>query len=106
MSAGIAIVMSSQASMPGSCKGRYRYVTVVEVCHWDANVGGPDWRPTSMRAKSVLRIIRRTGPHSVGKTERCAYAVALASANDLARAYNNAGDAATAEDLIGAGGSA
>jgi hypothetical protein len=98
------IVMTSKAAMPGSCRGNYRRVAVLNVLSYDYNRG---FRPAmiSERARGVLRVID-LGHHSVGKTERCAYQRALARAEAMATALNNAGDAATVEDIIGAGGSA
>jgi len=101
-----AVVMTSSASMPSSCKGRYRNVRCVEISHWDLNVNGWDWRPASIRAKGVVRVLRDYGARSEGKTDRCAYRVTLKSAQEWCDAYNSAGDVATAEQLIGAGGSA
>jgi hypothetical protein len=86
-----------------SCKGTYRHVRVIEVSYYDWNRG---WRPTSIRSKGVLRVVSDRGPLNVGKTERCAYAIAMREAQALADRLNAAGDLATAEDIIGAGGSA
>jgi hypothetical protein len=98
------IVMTACAKMPGSCRGTYRRVAVLNVLSYDYN---RDWRPAmiSDRARGVYRVID-LGHHSVGKTERCAYQRALARAEQMAHDLNAAGDAATVEDIIGAGGSA
>lgn len=103
-----AIITTASASMPASCRGEYRHVRIVAVCHWilNHNPRGWDWQPPSVRSKEVIRVLRDYGPQSVGKTERCAYQRTLKAAQEWALAYNSAGDAATAEDLIGAGGSA
>jgi hypothetical protein len=103
----VAIVDSKSASMPSSCKGTYRWVRVLDVPYWLAwqhDMG--QWAPVSVRDKNVLRVIREFGPCSVGKTERCAFQKALTAAREVAQQYNAAGDAATAEQIIGAGGSA
>ncbi len=101
-----AVVMTSSAKMPSSCWGRYRNVRVVEINHYDLNVRGWDWRPASVQAKEVVRVYRSYGPQSEGKTDRCAYRRALVEAQTLADSINSAGDLATIEQIIGAGGSA
>jgi hypothetical protein len=79
-------------------------VAVVEVLAYDYNRGnGP--KRIDPRDRKIYRVID-LGKHSVGKTERCAYAQALKQAEALAHRLNNAGDIATAQDIIGAGGSA
>ena len=99
-----AVVMTSSARV-GKFHG-YRNVRVVEICHWDLNTKGWDWRPYGIQSKDVIRVYRDYGPRAEGKTERCAYRVALAAAEQLAREINSAGDLATVEQIIGAGGSA
>jgi hypothetical protein len=66
------------------------------------------WEPKQVRAgaKHLIRILWDSGPQSVGSTERCAFNKALARGNELASAFNNAADMASAEQIIGAGGSA
>lgn len=98
------VVMTSAANIPSSCWGRYRRVAVVDVLYYDWNRG---IKPAmiSERAKGVYRLID-LGNHSVGKTDRCAYKRALARAEAMARELNAAGDPATVENIIGAGGSA
>jgi hypothetical protein len=98
------IVMTAAAHMPSSCRGRYRRVAVVEVMSYDLNHGNAPKR-IDARDRRIFRVID-LGKHSVGKTERCAYARALKQAEALAYRLNNAGDLATAEQIIGAGGSA
>jgi hypothetical protein len=98
------IVMTSKAAMPGSCRGNYRRVAVVQVLSYDWNRGIQP-KMISERARGVYRVID-LGHHSVGKTERCAYQRALVRAQAMAADLNNARDQATVEDLIGAGGSA
>lgn len=102
----VAIVVTKSASMPASCKGNYRKVAVIDVPYW--LTWNENYQPAmiSERCKDVLRIIRDYGPQSVGKTERCGYQRALASARQLATDYNNSRDMADAQALIGAGGSA
>lgn len=92
--------------MPSKCRGRYLNVAVVDVEYWRWPHLG--WRPAmiSGRARGVVRIVRHYGPQSVGITDKCAYRRTLASAEALAHEYNNVPDQATAEQLIGAGGSA
>jgi hypothetical protein len=71
---------------------------------YDFNRGnGP--KRIDARDRKIYRVID-LGKHNVGKTERCAYARALKQAKELAYRLNNAGDMATAQDIIGAGGSA
>ena len=81
------IVMTSSAHMPSSCRGTYRRVAVVQL---DQYFTANNLRPAmiSDRAKGVLRV-RDLGKHSVGKTERCAYARTLKEAEALAYALNN-----------------
>jgi len=82
------IVMTSCAKMPSSCWGIYRNVALVKVCqHFAAwNI-----KPAmlSKRARGVLEL-RHMGAFHVGKTERCAYQRALASARERAQLLNNA----------------
>jgi hypothetical protein len=98
------VVMTATAAMPGSCRGTYRRVAVVDVLAYDWNRGR---RPKmiSARARGAYRVID-LGHHSVGVTERCAYERALKRAAALAAELNSARDAATVENIIGAGGSA
>jgi hypothetical protein len=98
------IVMTAAAKMPSSCWGNYRRVAVVKVLTYDYNRGnGP--KQINSQHKACLRVVD-LGHHSVGKTERCAYAQALKRAKELAYRLNNARDLATVDDIIGAGGSA
>lgn len=98
------VVTSASAAMPSSCKGQYRHVRVVKVCYYDWVRGQ---RPKSIRDKQVLQVISDTGPHNVGKTERCAYQRALKRANELAQRLNNAPEEKDAAQIIlEAGGSA
>jgi hypothetical protein len=98
------VIMTAAAHMPSSCRGTYRRVAVVEVLAYDYNRGnGP--KRIDPRDRKIYRIID-LGKHNVGSTDRCAYARALKQAKELAHRLNNAGDIATAQDIIGAGGSA
>ncbi len=103
----VAIVYTASASMPSSCKGNYRKVYILDVPYWLAaqhQLG--KWAPRACNSKEVHRIIRDYGPRSVGKTERCAYQQTLKEARETVMNINSAGDVATAEQIIGAGGSA
>ncbi len=77
------IVMTASAHMPSSCKGTYRRVAVVEV----ADPANPP-KMISERAKGVVKIVRIWERLNVGKTTKCAYAVAFAEANALAAELN------------------
>lgn len=102
----VAIVVHKSASMPASYKGKYRRVAVIEVNYWLA--WDADYQPAMMttRCRDVLRVIHDYGPQSLGKTERCGFRRAMAAAQALADKYNSSRDMASAEQLIGAGGSA
>ena len=99
------IVMSASAKMPSTCWGRYRRVAVAQLTQ---QYTAMNWRPAmiSARARGVLRIARDFGPQHTGTSPRCAYNQALAQAGELAHRLNNARDVATAEQILGAGGSA
>ena len=80
------IVMTSSASMPASCKGRYRYIGLVKLT--------PDYAASGMfplmisdRAQGVAKV-ERLGPYHVGKTERGAYQKALKEATSLVAKRN------------------
>lgn len=75
-------VVTKAAKMPTSCRGRYRRVAVVETETADVPAMISD------RARGVRRIVRDYGACSVGRTERCAYARAMADARDLAADLN------------------
>ena len=76
------IVKHSTARMPGSCKGRYRHVAVMEV--------DPGTVPSmiSPRARGVRRIVQTWDRCNVGLTDRCAFRRALAEAGRLADQLN------------------
>jgi hypothetical protein len=61
----------------------------------------------SERARGVLRIVRDyPSVPANGKTSKSGYVQTKAAAHELAERLNNARNAATVEDIIGAGGSA
>jgi hypothetical protein len=96
----VAIVVSASAKMPNSCWGKYDHVAVVDVPYWlAAKHALGKWRPAmiSNRARGVNRILWDSGPVSCGKTERAADARAWKRAEEIALAYNSAGDLATAD---------
>jgi hypothetical protein len=73
------IVQSAAACMPSSCRGTYRRVAVLEV--------EDDVERAAMispRARGVIRVVRTWERRNVGRTSRCAYAIALAEAEALA----------------------
>lgn len=60
------IVMTSSASMPSSCWGRYRNVAIVEV--------DKGYEPPSIDSRNKrIHSIQHFGPKFVGYTDRCAY---------------------------------
>lgn len=73
------VVQTASAKMPSSCKGRYSRVAVLELAD-----GYERAAMISERAKGVVRICATWEKRSMGKTERCAYRVALREANALA----------------------
>ena len=82
------IVMTASAHMPSSCKGKYRKIALVDVIE-------PDYRPGRIdaRDKKITQVIQ-WGNHNVGKTDRCAYAVALKKAEAHAAELNAGNDPA------------
>jgi hypothetical protein len=80
------IVMTSSASMPASCKGRYRVIGLVQLTDEYA-ASGQIPKMISDRAKGVAKV-QRLGPYHVGETERGAYQKALAEANQLVERRN------------------
>lgn len=77
------IVKSSAARMPPNCWGTYRRVAVLEVL---ADALEP--RMISQRARGVVAVVRTWERRSVGRTDRCAYQVAMRDAAELAAALN------------------
>ncbi len=76
------IVMDAAACMPANCWGRYRRVGVVEI------EPGAEPRMLSERARGVISVVQTWERLNHGTTDRCAYRVALAEAEALARALN------------------
>ena len=77
------IVVDKSAQMPASCRGRYRRVGVVEVIDPAQPVG-----MLSERDRNVVSVVKTWEKLSVGKTERCAFQVALREAEALAARLN------------------
>jgi hypothetical protein len=80
------IVRTASAKMPASCKGCYRKVAVIEV------EDGVVPKMISERARGVLRIVEMWDALNVGKTDRCAYKLALLAANHMAERLNARGE--------------
>lgn len=74
------VVKTSSAHMPNSCWGTYRRVAVLEV---EPGLAADDVRMISERARGVRRIVETWERRNVGKTDRCAYRVAVAEAEAL-----------------------
>jgi hypothetical protein len=100
------IVMEASAKMPSSCKAFYRKSAVVQLSQ---EYTAKNLRPKmiSEHAKGILRIAR-VFPYvpADGKTMRSGLMQTRKAAAELARELNNVADMATAEQIIGAGGSA
>ena len=77
------IVQTSSAKMPSSCWGTYRRVAVLKV-----NDGVTKASMISERSRDVLEVIWVADRLYVGTTERCAYQIALAEAEEMATRYN------------------
>lgn len=69
------LVKTAAACMPSTCWGTYRRVALIEV-----EDGVEDVAMISERAKGVVRVVKTWERRNVGKTDRCAYAKALAEA--------------------------
>jgi len=104
--------MTSSARMPNSCWGVYRNVSIVNVLHTDFNMGK---RPKMLsgRAKSIIKRggagqsgVWHLGRYSVGKTARCAYQRAIASAQVECNRLNSMAPEAAANEVVTWGGSA
>lgn len=91
------IVRVSSAQMPSQCKGVYKKVAVVEV-----EMGVQQISMISTRAKGVVRIVSERDKLHVGKTERCAFAIALREAEELARRLNEEEQALFARTMAAA----
>ncbi len=98
------IVMTSSASMPNSCWGRYRNVACVDL---DQEYTAHNWLPycISDRARGVLKV-RHMGHHNVGKTDRCAYDKVVVEAERRCEVLNNATPDEALDDAMSWGGSA
>jgi hypothetical protein len=72
------IVMTSKACMPASVRSPYRNVAIVKLT---PEYAAADKRPAmiSTRARGVA-VLKHRGHHFVGRTDRCAYRIALAEA--------------------------
>ena len=77
------IVQTASASMPQCCWGIYRRVAVLEV-----EEGVDRLSMISKRARGCVRGVKTWEKLNVGKTEKCAYRVALAEAEALAATLN------------------
>lgn len=100
------IVMESSAKMPSSCNYPYAKIAVVQLTQ---EYTAKNMRPAmiSERARGVLRVVRVFAPVPAnGKTEKSGYWQTIKSARQMAHDLNNVADMATAEQIIGAGGSA
>lgn len=82
------IILTASAKMPRNCWGIYRRVAVLEL--EPGFTGTP--KMISERAKGVRSIVRSWERLNVGRTERCAYEVALAEAEELCQALNAAAE--------------
>ncbi len=80
------IVQTAAACMPGCCKGTYRRVAVLEL---EPGFEGTP-KMISSRARGVRRVVATWERQNVGSTERCAYARALAAAEEMADDLNEA----------------
>jgi len=78
------VVQTASASMPRTCWGRYGRVAVLEL--------EPDWDgPVAMisaRARGVRRVICTWERLNIGSTDRCAFARALAAADEMVAEHN------------------
>ena len=79
------ILLDKAASMPRSCKGKYRRIAIVEL-----DDSGVVPQMISERAKGCKRIVSLWDNLSVGKTDRCAYKVGLKEAQEELAALNAA----------------
>ena len=77
------IVLTAAAKVSGAAKkGHYKRIAVVEA------EGDTVPAMISERAKGLVRVVQTWERLSVGKTDRCAYAVALVEATALAASLN------------------
>ena len=73
------IIMTASAAMPASCRGKYGKIALVEL---EPGRTEPP-KMISERARGIVRIVRCWDKLNMGKTNRCAYAVAMKEAEDL-----------------------
>ena len=79
------LVMTAAAKVSGAAKkGNYKRIAVVEA------EGDTVPAMISERAKGLVRIVQTWERLSVGKTDRCAFAVAMVEARALAATLNEA----------------
>lgn len=74
-------VLVSSAKMPNTCKGVYKRVAVLRVDHHERE---PGFVPKTIREMRGVEIAKTWEKLNVGKTEACAYRVALAEAETYA----------------------
>ena len=77
------ITKTATAHMPNSCWGRYGKVAVIEV-----EPGVKDVAMISDRARGAIRVVEVWDRQFWGKSNRCAFAIALAEAEALAASLN------------------
>jgi hypothetical protein len=82
------IVMTSSAKMPSSVKSAYRNVALVRLTE-EYRLAGLRPSMISTRARGVMEV-RPIGKFFVGKTQRAAYQIALAGAQEIADNLNAA----------------
>ncbi len=75
------IVQTASAHMPSSCRGNYGRIAVIET-------RGVQPSRIDERDRNVVRIVSRWERLNIGKTPKCAFAIALAEAFELAARLN------------------
>ena len=76
-------VLTAAAKMPGKCRGVYKRVAVLRVDHHEREVG---FVPKTIREMRGVEVVRTWERCNVGKTNACAYKVALCEAEQFAAA--------------------
>ena len=79
-------VQTASAKMPANCWGRYGKVAVLEL---NDGFESSDVTMISERAKAVKRIVALWDKLNIGKTDRCAFAIAEAEAWELCDELND-----------------
>jgi len=79
--------MTTKAQMPGSVKSPYGKVAVVEL-----DGSGIEPKMISERARGIKRIVQVWDRQFMGKTDKCAYAIAFKEAQELAEKLNESRD--------------